>query len=39
MAEQVIGFGYINEKELMRTNVRKARKDIATSLIYSSGKN
>lgn len=38
MAEQLIGSGYINEVELMRINVRKARQDIATSLICSSGK-
>ena len=39
MAEKLIGFGYIDEKYLMRMNIRKAHIDIATSLICSSGKN
>lgn len=37
MAEQLIGFDYINEKYLMSMNVKKARRNIATSLISNSG--
>ena len=37
MAEQLIGFGYLDEGNLMKMNVTKVRKDIATSLISNSG--
>ena len=37
MAEQLIGYGYIDEGNLMTMSVAQARKDIATSLISNSG--
>ena len=37
MAEQLLGFGRINEGYLTAMNMKEARKDVATSLISNSG--
>lgn len=37
MAEQLLGFGKINESSLAVIDVKQARKDVATTLISNSG--
>lgn len=37
MAEQILGFGQVDERYLAKMNVRTARIDVATTLISNSG--
>lgn len=37
MAEQILGFGRLDERHLATMNVMTARKDVATTLISNSG--
>ena len=37
MAEQILGYGRLDERYLMTMNVMRARKEIATTLISNSG--